>query len=99
MRIQVGDPTAVAPGLGEANLSLYPNPTLSASSLRFTLNQTETLNIEVMDVAGRILNSSSAGYVAGTHSVELPIANLNAGVYFVRATVGNRSQTLKLVRN
>jgi hypothetical protein len=99
MRVQVGGSTSIAPGLVEANLSLYPNPTLSASSLRFTLTQAQTLKIEVMDVTGRTHNTLTANYAAGTHAVELPTTNLESGVYLVRTTIGNHSQTLKLVRN
>ncbi len=76
------------PGLDVANIhfkgeaTIYPNPTHDYTTLSITLQQPQTLHISITDAQGRVVyNIPARYYAAQQHSIQLPVAQLAAGVY------------------
>lgn len=82
-------------------LSIYPNPTNSASTVEFTSPTNSKVNVLVYDVTGRMVEQSdlnaSAG-VANKYSVNTS-GKLTAGIYFISITIGNEKVVKKLIVN
>jgi hypothetical protein len=79
-------------------LALMPNPSNESATLKFELNNNETVSINVVNMLGqRVLNLNSAKAAAGQHSVSLNTNELPSGIYLVNVTVGNKSGNVKMV--
>ena len=80
-------------------LSIYPNPTNSASNIEFISPYDSKVNISVLDVAGRIVEEGSVNAVSGTASKYTVNASnkLNAGIYFISINIEGRKVIKKLV--
>jgi len=75
-------------------INSYPNPFVGSTTIEFSLEQNEMVNIQVYNITGKIVGTIATGeYNAGTHNVTWDASNLNSGMYFVQLTSGS-SQTV-----
>ena len=72
---------------------LYPNPATDVVTVESNL--VEMNEIEVCDVAGRLLRKYDG---MGSQTFRIEVADLKAGYYFVKVGVGSAVQVLTLVR-
>jgi len=80
------------------NLSIFPNPTQSSSTISFDLDKASDVQVKVFDLLGREVQTVVDAKLAdGNHT--LAIDNLSNGIYTVRITVDGASVTQKLIRN
>jgi hypothetical protein len=81
-------------------LSSYPNPFTGSTTLTFVLAQSQTYQLAIYDVNGRLIQQLPAGQaVAGQQvQVEWQATNVPAGFYLARLTTGTVVQNLKLIR-
>jgi hypothetical protein len=80
-------------------LAIYPNPTSSSSTLDFTINSNEKATVTLVDLMGRVLETSTLtsdnnGHV--NHTVNAT-GKLASGVYIVNIDVNNQRVSKKLV--
>ncbi len=77
----------------------YPNPFNPTTTIRFAVSGLGLVSLKVFDVLGRevatLLNNEAME--AGTHEVTFDANRLTSGVYFYRITVGEFSETKKLL--
>lgn len=98
--IAVGVETAlepvVAPGL--AMSVVYPNPVSETALFEIYTGEAGRVEIEVLDLSGRIVAGSTLGEVEpGTHAFGWTVpSGLGNGIYFIRSTVGNASDTARM---
>lgn len=76
------------------DVSLYPNPTMNNVNLQFYSDDNQQGQIEVYNISGTKLISVPANISMGSNIVNLDVANLNAGNYFV-SLVTNQGITNK----
>lgn len=66
------------------SIELYPNPTRDGSQLNFELRNAQEISVLIYDVIGaKMAELSTENYSAGSHTVSLPIDDLESGQYFV----------------
>lgn len=81
----------------------YPNPFNLGTMIEFSLPEPANVEIKVYDILGRVVRQVVSGpYPAGTHVVAFDgrdIRNLPlpSGMYLYRITVGETTQTRKMV--
>lgn len=77
---------------------VYPNPAQSAAALEITLAKTETLNITIFDMQGKMVaevaNNTFAG---GNYAFNIDMSHVQAGIYFVKINTATASKTVKMV--
>jgi hypothetical protein len=79
------------------------NPTRGGARFQLQLPSARSVVMEVHDVAGRRIRSLASGWLgAGAHSLawdgtDASGRSVGSGVYFVRLTAGNESQTSRVV--
>jgi hypothetical protein len=73
--------------------SIIPNPSQSHASLRISLLQPSSLEVQVTDLAGKLLWKHTGRFDAGTNSIALP-ATLSSGVYMI----GVKSESDRLMQ-
>jgi hypothetical protein len=86
--------------LGIDDLNLYPNPTQDNVTLNIRLNKKVTININVVDIQGRLLyNNTKNDLFQGNQAINIPLSNLDSGIYFVKIEVDNKLvSTEKLIK-
>lgn len=76
-------PTIIDAGI---SLDVGPNPSDKLSQVKFELPEPTEVTLKVFDINGQMLRVlSDQKFVAGTHSVNFPTADLPAGVYLIGA--------------
>lgn len=79
--------------------SVYPNPAADQATLEFVSEARDRVQIDLLDVSGRVLHPIFAGEVESgeLHSLELAGERLAAGMYFIRLRGEQQQQVLQWV--
>jgi len=77
-------------------LSIFPNPASNNASIELNLIESNEVVIEILNTLGQKVFTYAADMSAGLNKVELPVATLNAGLFYVNIKVGNELMTEKL---
>ncbi|PWH83422.1 peptidase M64 [Algibacter marinivivus] len=68
------------------NISMFPNPTTNVLNLKFESNTVSDLNVEIMSIDGKTINTSK---LSNYESQQVDISNLSQGVYITNFYSGN----------
>lgn len=90
-KFEMGTVTATEPLAAE--IQVFPNPTASELTVSFDKAPTIATELALLNAAGQVVSRRSATAIRET----LPVATLPAGLYFLRVTTENGSQTKKVV--
>jgi len=81
----------------QLNLTVSPNPSELSPHVSFTLNESETVTVNVIDMLGRVVEKVEATQLeAGYHEYELT-PGMKPGVYIVQLYLGEQLLTKKAV--
>jgi len=99
--INVFDPATV--GLDNIDFvkvfRVYPNPTIGATTLEYTLNNAADLTIDIVDLSGRVVQRVFSGnQPAGQQIMNLDAYTLQNGIYLLRMQSQGQQIVRKLVR-
>jgi len=86
---------------GLPSISLYPNPVTLGTRLSLTLNETQRVSWEILDISGRKLRVGTNGVLpSGVHELHLgPIfSDLPSGTYMLSVLTGNRTSGVRFVK-
>ncbi len=93
---QVDGATAVRELDSVTGLTLFPNPARSELNIQFNLTESMPLNVTVFNTLGQLVTVvSSQDFTLGQHTLNVDVANLSNGVYFVRFANGEKQLTSK----
>jgi len=81
--------------LNDSVFSIYPNPVKEDLQIKLT-SQMKNVYIKVFDVLGKLVHQKNEFGNALNLNVQLPLSIRN-GVYFVKISEGNRSQTSQFI--
>lgn len=85
--------------LPAGEFDLFPNPTAHTATLRFTLTRAQEVRVVLYDLQGRLLQELQAGNLTeGVHELNLDVAELPAGSYFVQFIAEDRQERIRLLR-
>jgi PKD repeat protein len=77
---------------------VYPNPASGVMNLSLGLHQNASIEISIMDLAGRIVQVLPPFEgMAGTQTIPVSIEGISSGLYLVQIGVGNQSITKRVV--
>ena len=80
------------------NVSLAPNPSQGNTNLHLQLGTDQTLEIKVVDVAGKVVwQQAKRSYPAGTHQQPLLLEGLSPGIYFIQLDSPEQHRSLKFM--
>ncbi len=91
-------------GISEQNsedlfLSVYPNPTTDQMTIAYQLTQSGSVAIELYDLVGKRIYSSSAMENAGKHQAVISLAQLNQGAYFIKINSETGNSGKLIIKN
>lgn len=76
-----------------------PNPTTGAAKIPLRLNDTESVTVEVSDLAGKIVWRQESTLSAGSHFIDLPASAMGlSGLYLWRVCAGEVVKSGRLMR-
>jgi len=79
------------------NLSLVPNPANQVTAISFEVSKESAMNIIVTNVIGEVVMNQSIHASLGENSVEIPVADLQEGIYFISIRSGAEVASRRLV--
>jgi hypothetical protein len=90
----LGTTSAPEPEAARMRLTVFPNPVAGSATAVFRLSQETHVTLRLFDVLGRkVATLSDTRRPAGEVAVQVPLASLPNGVYFVRLEAGDRTET------
>lgn len=86
-------------GASSFSMEFYPNPACSGTTLRLTMAQEALVDVVVCDLSGRTVQvaASAERIAAGSHVMDLAIADLPAGLYQVMVRHDGQQHSGRLV--
>lgn len=78
-------------------INLYPNPTSDVLNLSFFMENESNVNIEVVDLMGKMIYSGVFNGTEGFNKTELSTASMSNGIYLMRITQDQSSVVQKFV--
>jgi len=76
---------------------LFPNPTNDVATLKVNFEKTGVLAIDVIDVTGRIVLTTSQTVNTGEQLIKLNTSGLSNGEYFVKLSSNTGQTTIKMI--
>ena len=78
---------------------LYPNPTTGQTTVSYSLENSSTVSVKVLDITGKLVYSASEGTKSeGSHKLSIDASSFNSGVYYVTLTTEEGQLTQKLIK-
>ncbi|MEX0965746.1 MAG: T9SS type A sorting domain-containing protein [Bacteroidia bacterium] len=93
--IQIQESNAVQP----LDAVLYPNPSNGIVTVEFTMSSVTPANLQVLNMAGQVVYSSSNIQVEGFATERINLSHLTNGVYLVNINNGEEQIVRKLILN
>jgi hypothetical protein len=86
------------PGNDKSLVKVYPNPFNHNFTIQYELTQPGNVNLEIQDLTGRIIHSSTENY-SSSGNVEMEVKNLDvpAGIYILKMVMNGSTYTRKIV--
>jgi hypothetical protein len=82
------------------SFNVYPNPTVNVINVAYNLNAASNVTIDVLNIVGaRVMNLDLGTQSAGEQRTQLDLSVLEAGMYLVNVTVGDRVVTSRVTLN
>ncbi len=78
------------------NYNVYPNPNNGTFTLAIN-NVAGDVNVELVDLSGRVVYSSTENNVQSGFTTQIVTENLSAGTYMLRVASANEQQIIKIV--
>lgn len=78
-------------------LENYPNPYNSYTTIRFILEQSQKVNLSILNNKGELVKLLTTGNLeSGTHSILFNSHNLSTGIYYCKLLVNDRLYTKRI---
>ncbi|KAB1063930.1 T9SS type A sorting domain-containing protein [Salibacter halophilus] len=78
---------------------VYPNPAKTRTTIQINLNHEAQVDLTVMSTTGAVVDRIQKGLSAGQNQINLPLSNLESGVYFIDARIDGESLgQMKLIK-
>lgn len=81
------------------SLQVYPNPAsaMGGVNVQLTLNESTTATIQLLNTQGQVVSSRNATLQSGSNVINVPAANLPAGVYYLQLSTPETNTTTRVV--
>lgn len=82
-----------------AHMSMFPNPTTGETTVKFNLDNSANVSLQVVDVLGKqVLPVTQATFAAGEQTIAInKNKSLSPGIYFVNLDINGTKLTKKLI--
>ena len=96
--VTVGSPEGIAESSLVKKVNAYPNPADENVRLSYTLQESNRITVNLVNVDGKQVRTRQEGLQApGSHNVDFNVESLSAGTYFYQIRTEEGRQTGKLI--
>ncbi len=96
INVMVNPCTSIDNENSDMGVEVYPNPTNGIVNLSIAGNISNSLEINIFDIAGKVVISKT--HESGTENVKIDMSELSDGVYFVKIYNGSDIVVKKIVK-
>lgn len=82
-----------------SSINVYPNPSNGLFNLNFRVKEAGTSNLQVFDLAGRIVVDQTLNVASGFNNYTLNMNGVSNGIYYVRIQLGTIQYHAKIIKN
>jgi hypothetical protein len=80
-----------------SQLTCYPNPASEQVNISFSgISSKESATVKIMDMSGKLVYTKSINVTTGNNNLQLELASLNNGIYFIQLETADSRQIGKL---
>lgn len=79
-------------------LTVSPNPFDNDLTIRVYSERNSTVDISLTDITGRVIFSTSADASTGVRTIQPELPELNPGIYFLKAVMGEKEMVQQLLK-
>jgi hypothetical protein len=79
------------------DLSVYPNPTDGMLNIQFTMNQSQSVRMEILSLNGEIVYNQDLGNVTGSVDKQIDLSSFAKGIYVLRLISDSGTTNNKIV--
>jgi hypothetical protein len=79
------------------DLSIFPNPTDGMLNIKFTMNEIQSVRIEILSLKGETIYSQNLGNFKGTFDKQVDLSSLAKGIYILRLISDRGTTNEKIV--
>jgi hypothetical protein len=80
-----------------SSVNVFPNPFTDNTTLSFSAAEAGNAYVVVYNLIGeKIIEMNLGNIAAGTQSIQLDFASIEAGIYLINLTAGNETSTLRV---
>jgi hypothetical protein len=81
-----------------SNIIIFPNPSNNQATLKFVLDNTSSVAVNLFDIQGKLaLSIPTKEYQKGEQTISINTSTLANGEYFIKLNSGSTTQTVKLI--
>ena len=83
-----------------SSIKMYPNPVKDELHLLLNASNSGLIQYQIIDLEGRMINSSSFKVIGGQNQLEIPVTELTSGLYLIKLnTKDGQVSTLRFVKS
>ncbi len=82
---------------GSFSFSIYPNPANEKITIKAIVSESKIIQVSLVDIVGKTLLTSEVRLSSGTNIKEIPLNNINKGVYILRIFSDGQTINRKVV--
>ncbi len=97
MKIKVNPTTVNLVEVSDSDIEIFPNPTNKVFHVEMTLSESIDLQMQVMDIHGRIVYKESMNNLGGKVSKSIDLSDEPSGTYLLRFINGEQVKNRKIV--
>lgn len=76
---------------------IYPNPFVDILNIEMKLLTPSTLKIDILDIQGKLINSTENNYSEGANTIQISTSNLTAGIYFIKIIENGEQKSVQKI--
>jgi hypothetical protein len=79
---------------------LYPNPVKDYANFYLSIPESNTVEISIFDITGRIFKNNVQPLNAGTHQIQIAMEEANKGLYIIKVhSKDGQNSIFKIVKD
>lgn len=79
------------------SFNVYPNPADKMANVTFSLENSQNVQVDLVNMVGQTIQSNSIQAQSGDNLVMLDTENIQAGIYLVKVNIGGSQQVKRLI--
>ncbi|MEZ4740559.1 MAG: T9SS type A sorting domain-containing protein [Flavobacteriales bacterium] len=81
-----------------SDLNTWPNPVNDVLNIALTSELKGNVQVRISDLSGRVVSTGNRSISNGLNRMEVPVSDLNAGLYMVQLNNGKHSISSRFVK-